>query len=320
MTPPGTGRAPGRDAATPSRIPARGWRLVLRRVGGRVMADRFPVLSAGIAFFAVLSVAPVLLTALSVYGAINTPEQALRQLSQVSRMLPAALEELVADQLTNITAVSTQVLTLQGLTALLVALWTATVAMANLIDALDVAYDEKETRSIGRRIGLSLVFVLGSALLLGAVLYLAGVVARAVADAPGAVRVLAQVLAWPALAALMVVSLGVLYRFAPDRKEAQWRWISWGAVGTTALWLAASVGLFAYVRGPATYETTYGSLAGVAISMFWLWVTVLLVILGAAVNAEAERQTERDSTVGPEQPLGQRGAVVADSVAGKPRE
>ena len=313
----GPDSAPGRTAVVPGQIPARAWRLVLRRVGRRVLADRLPVLSAGIAFFAVLSIAPVLLTALSVYGAVNTPEQALRQLSRVSRVLPPALEDLVADQLTTITAASTQVLTVQGLTALLVALWTATAAMTYLIDALCIAYHEEETRGFGRRIGLALVFVLGSALLLGAVLAVAGVGTRAVADAPGAVRVVAQLLAWPALAVLMVLSLGVLYRFAPDRKGARWRWVSWGACGATVLWLAASVGIFAYVQSLGTYETTYGSLAGVAISMFWLWVTVLLVILGAEVNAEAERQTERDSTVGPEEPLGERGAVVADSVAGE---
>lgn len=111
----------------------------------------------------------------------------------------------------------------------------------------------------------------------------------------------------------MVVLLSVLYRFAPDRKQAQWRWISGGAVLATACWLLMSTGLFAYVRSLGTYERTYGSLAGVAISMLWLWLTVLLVIIGAAVNAEAERQTARDSTVGPDSDPGGRGAVVADS-------
>ena len=123
---------------------------------------------------------------------------------------------------------------------------------------------------------------------------------------------------WLALAALMSASLAVLYRFAPDRKDARWRWITLGAMGATALWLATSVALFAYVQRLGTYGTTYGSLAGVAISMFWLWVTVLLIVVGAAVNGEAERQTVRDSTVGPERPLGERGAVVADTAPRSP--
>jgi membrane protein len=118
----------------------------------------------------------------------------------------------------------------------------------------------------------------------------------------------------------MAGALAVLYRFAPDRKQARWRWISGGALVTTVLWLATSIGLFAYVQSLGNYASTYGSLAGVAISMFWLWISVFLVILGASVNAEAERQTIRDSTVGPEQPLGRRGAVVADSAPPYPGE
>ena len=301
------------EAAAPHEIPAREWGQVLRRAGGHFMTDRLPLLSAGVAFFAVLSIAPVLVTALSVYGAVNTPQQAVEQLASLSRMLPPDVQPVVADQLTTITAASAQVHTRRGLTGLAIALWTATTAMSYLIDALTVAYHEDETRSFGRRIRLSLVFVLGGAVLLGGVITAAGVVSRALADAPSGVQDVAPVVVWLALAALMAAGLAVLYRFAPDRRQARWRWISWGAMAATVLWLAASVGLFAYVRSLGTYESTYGSLAGVAISMFWLWVSVALVLLGAAINAEAERQTARDSTVGADRPIGERQAVVADS-------
>lgn len=309
---------PGAQAATPRHIPPRGWLMVLARVGRRVLSDRLPLLSAGIAFFAVLSIAPVLLTAVSVYGAINTPEEALEQLADVAGVLPPALQQVVADQVVSITAASTQVLTVRGLVALLLALWTATTAMTYLVDALTVAYCETETRSFPRVVGLSLVLVLGSAVLLGAVLATGGIATRALSDAPEDVLDVAGVAVWLVLAVLLMLALGVLYRFAPDRRPARWRWISTGAVVATVLWSLSSAGLFAYVRGLGTYETTYGSLAGVAISMLWLWLTVLLVVLGAALNAEAERQTRRDSTVGPDQPLGERGAVVADSVPGGP--
>ena len=118
----------------------------------------------------------------------------------------------------------------------------------------------------------------------------------------------------------MSAVLAVLYRFAPDRKQARWRWTTWGAMSATALWLATSVALFAYVQRHRHLRVHLRSLAGVAISMFWLWITVLLVVVGAAVNGEAERQTARDSTIGPEQPLGERGAVVADSAPPYPGE
>ena len=308
------------DADSPHLIPAREWGRVLRRVGRHVLSDRLMVQSAGVAFFAVLSIAPVMVTAISVYGAVNTPAHALEQLSGVAGMLPTDLETIVADQLTTITTASTQVLTFRGLTGLVAALYTATTAMTYLIDGLTLAYHETETRGFLRRTGLALVFVLGGALLLGGVLTAAGMVSSALEGAPGAVRAAAPVAAWVALAALMAVVLAVLYRFGPDRKQARWRWITGGATVATLLWLGTSIGLFAYVQSLGSYEATYGSLAGVAISMFWLWITVFLVIVGAAVNAEAERQTVRDSTVGPERPLGERGAVVADSAPPYPGE
>jgi membrane protein len=317
------GRSPGdpaHDAVSPRRIPLRDWGPVLRRVLRHVFDDRLMVLSAGISFFAVLSIAPVLVTALSVYGAVNTPQQALEQLSSVAEVLPPELEPLVADQLTTIAAASTEVLTVRGLTGLAVALWTATTAMTYLIDALTLAYHETETRGFLRRSLLGLGLVLGGALLLGAVLAAYGALARSLTGAPAAVRDLAPLASWLVLAALTAVVLAALYRFAPDRRQARWRWISGGSTIATLLWLATSIGLFAYVQSLGSYESTYGSLAGVAISMFWLWITVFLVILGAAVNAETERQTARDSTVGPERPAGERGAVVADSTPPYPGE
>jgi membrane protein len=238
----------------------------------------------------------------------------------MAETLPPDVEQVVADQLTTITSASTQVLTRRVLVALLIALGTATTAMTYLVDALTVAYHETETRSFLRRTGLALGFVLGGALLLGAVIALAGMVTRSTSHAPDAVRGLLPVLMWVALAALMAAILAVLYRVGPDRRSARWRWVSWGAAGATVLWVAATAALFGYAQQLGNYETTYGSLAGVVISMFWLWLTVLLVLLGAAVNGEVERQTVEDSTTGPARPVGERGAVVADSIPPYPDE
>jgi membrane protein len=314
------GRAHGADAGSPHQIPVRGWGRIFRRVGRHVLSDRLMVQAAGVSFFAVLSIAPVLVTAISVYGAVNTPEQALEQLSGAAGMLPSDLDPIVADQLTTITTASADVLTFRGVAGLVVALWTATTAMTYLIDGLTLAYHETETRGFFRRSGLALVFVLGGALLLGAVLAVASAVSRALPGAPGALRATAPALTWVGLALLMALALAVLYRFAPDRKQARWRWTTVGAVVATLLWLGTSLALFAYVQRLGSYAATYGSLAGVAISMLWLWTTVFLVIVGAAVNAETEKQTGRDSTVGPERPLGERGAVVADSAPPYPGE
>jgi membrane protein len=302
------------DAGAPRHIPLRQWGHVLGRVAHRVLEARLPLLSAGIAFFALLSIAPVLVTALSVYGAVNSPEQASQQLAGVARMLPTELQPVVTDQLRTVAATSTRLDTVRGLVALAIALWTATAATTALLDALTVAYHETETRRPLRRVGIAALLVLTGALSLGALLAAAQGLASVTHGAPDTVRAVVPWLAWTALAVLMTVALAVLYRVAPDRKDARWRWVSWGATGATVVWLLASLVLFAYVRQVGTYASTYGSLAGVAISMFWLWLTVLLVLVGAAVNAEAERQTTQDSTVGPARPVGERGAVVADSV------
>jgi membrane protein len=229
-------------------------------------------------------------------------------------MLPAELRPLVADQLTTITTASAQVLTFRGITGLVLALSTAATAATYLIGGLTLAYHEEESRSFLRRTALALVLVLGGALLLGAVLAAAGATSRWLAGAPDLLRAVAPAVSWLVIAVLVSAALAVLYRVAPDRKDARWRWITGGSVLATVLWLATTIGLFAYVERLATYEATYGPLAGVAISMLWLFTTVFLVLLGAAVNAEVEKQTVRDSTVGPERPPGQRGAVVADSV------
>ncbi len=305
--------APADDATAPRDLAARSWKAVLVRALQHVHESRLPLISAGVAFFAVLSIAPVLVTALSVYGAVNTPAQSLRRLSEIAEVLPPEVEGIVADQLTSITTASTQVLTVRGLAGLLIALWTATTATLALIDALTLAYHEQETRSFRRRIALALSFVLGGALLLGALISAAGFAARQMDGAPDLVRTVVWIAVWTALAGMMIALLAVLYRFAPDRKPPRWCWTSWGSAGATVLWILTSFALLRYAQTLGTYESIYGSLAGVVISMVWLWVTVLLIVVGAAVNGEAERQTGRDSTVGRERPLGQRGAVVADS-------
>jgi membrane protein len=284
------------------------------------MQARLPLLSAGVAFFAILSIAPVLVAALSVYGAVNTPQQASRQLTGVAAMLPDEVRPVIVDQLRSITAASTELDTVRGLTALAIALWTATAATTSLIDALTVAYQETETRTFRRRVGLALSIVVLGALLVGAVIAAAGRISRATADTPTMVRAVLPWVTWVALAALMAVLVSVLYRVAPDRKQAQWRWISWGSLCSTLTWVGTSAVLFAYVQRLGTYHATYGSLAGVAISMFWLWVTVLLVVVGGALNGEAERQTVADSTIGPDRPLGEREAVVADSAPPYPAD
>ena len=116
----------------------------------------------------------------------------------------------------------------------------------------------------------------------------------------------------------MVVALAVVYRFAPDRANPRWRWVSWGAVVALALWLLGSVGFSWYVDNFGKYNQTYGALAAVIILLLWLFLSSFAVLFGAELDAEIERQTARDTTTGPDRPLGRRDAEVADTVGESP--
>jgi membrane protein len=128
------------------------------------------------------------------------------------------------------------------------------------------------------------------------------------------VRVLLNVARWLGVVVAVSVALAVVYRFAPDRDSPRFSWVSVGAVVATVIWVIASVGFSLYVDNFGSYGKTYGALAGVAILMLWLWITAFIVLLGAEINAEAEQQTARDTTVGESEPIGRRGAVKADSL------
>jgi membrane protein len=132
-------------------------------------------------------------------------------------------------------------------------------------------------------------------------------------------QLLIQVLRWPLLLVLIAAAISLLYRYGPSRERAKWRLVTWGSIGATVVWLAASVGFSFYLSNFANYEATYGSLGAVIGFMMWTWISVITLIMGAQINAEMEHQTTRDSTTGEPKPMGQRGAVVADTV-GKPAD
>jgi membrane protein len=112
----------------------------------------------------------------------------------------------------------------------------------------------------------------------------------------------------------VMLGLAVLYRYAPDRDKPQWRWVSPGAITATILWVVASIGFTVYVANFNSYDKTYGSLGGVVILLTWLYLSAIIVLLGAAINAQSERQTRHDSTEGQPLAMGQRDAHAADTL------
>jgi membrane protein len=136
---------------------------------------------------------------------------------------------------------------------------------------------------------------------------------------PGFVEVLARWARWPLLAGVAIAILGVLYRYAPSRENAEWRWVVGGAAVATVLWLIGSALFSLYVSNFGSYNETFGSVAAVVVLMMWFYLSTYFVLLGGELNAELEHQTVRDTTTGEPQPLGHRGAHMADTVGERRR-
>jgi membrane protein len=306
----------GRRAAQPSEIPAPGWRDIFTRVKSEVGSDHVTLVASGLAMCALLAVFPGLAAVIAVYGLFASPARVVEHMQVFSTLLPPGTWDLFKTQLQTVAGQAQGSLTFAALGGLLIALWSARAGMSALMTATNIAYAEAEKRSFFRQTLVSLAFTVGA--IVGFVFVLTlGVALPVVLKVLGTsswVQWVAGALRWGVLWLFAVLGLSVLYRYAPSRERAQWRWVTWGSAIAAALWIIVSV-LFAwYVSAFASYGKTYGALGGMIALLMWFYLTSLAVVIGAEINSEMERQTERDTTEGPEAPLGQRGAYAADTV------
>ena len=309
-----TGR--GREANTPEQIPPRGWRDILWRVLWSISEDRILSTSGGVAFFALLAVFPGIAAIVSLYGLFADASSIGKHLSLLSGFLPGGVLQLIADQITLISRQGNETLGTAFVVGLLVALGSANSGMAALFDALNVVYDEREKRSLVRFYATTFLFTLAGIVFV--ILAITGVVVlplmlKFVGLATTTERLLA-ILRWPILLVTIVVSLAFIYRYGPSRRDARWRWVTWGSIVGALLWIAASMLFSWYVATFDSYNKTYGSLGAGVGFMVWLWISAVIVLLGGELNAEMEHQTARDTTEGRPKPLGSRGAMMADHV------
>ncbi|WP_081881790.1 YihY/virulence factor BrkB family protein [Nitrosococcus oceani] len=306
----------GRSATRPQEIPAKGWGDVLLRVKNELSEDKLTMIAAGVAFYALLAIFPALTALVSIYGLVADPADVQQQLNTLSGFIPAEAQTLLNDQLSSITAHSQTALGVGVIGSILLALWGATKGLKTLMEALNVVYDEEETRGFLKLNATALILTFGALMLgviaIGLVVALPALLGNFGLGAE--VRTWVSLLRWPVLAFIAMVGLAVVYRYGPSRSQPRWHWVSWGAVLATVLWIAASVGFSYYVSNFGSYNETYGSLGGVVVFLMWLFITAFIILLGAELNAEMEHQTRADTTEGGNQPLGQRGAYVADTV------
>jgi membrane protein len=306
----------GRQAGTPRDIPARGWKDILWRVKGQMSQDRLSIIAAGVAFYGLLAVFPGLIALVGLYGLAFDPQQVEQQVATLSGILPKEARDVLLAQLHDLTTTDRTSLGIGAIGGLLLALWSASAGMRTLMEALNVAYDEEEKRGFFRFYGTALLLTLAA--IIGAVIAIGMVIALPVVlklvGLGEALKWLIAVAAWPILVAMMLFGLAIVYRYGPSRAQARWRWVSWGAVTATVLWVIGSALFSLYVTRFGNYNETYGSVGAIVILLMWFLLSSYAVLIGAELNAEMERQTRRDTTAGAEQPMGARSAYAADTV------
>jgi membrane protein len=308
----------GRQADSPQEIPPRGWLDIAKRTGKEVKADQVPLLAAGVAFYALLSLFPAIIAGVSIYGLVADPATVRDQIEKLTQLLSPETAKLVGQQLLQVTSGAGGALGLATVVGILTALWSASSGMKALITGVNLAYDETETRKFVKLRGLALLLTLGAMLLMGVAL--ATIIGYPpIADTlPTVLRWLVAIVRFVILGGLLIVGLAVLYRLAPDRDQPKWSWVSWGSGIAALLWVLATIGFALYANFFGNYNKTYGALAGVIILMFWLYLSAFVVLVGAELNTEMELQTAKDTTKGPEKPMGERGGHAADHVAESP--
>lgn len=310
-------RLPGEEAGEPTEIPARGWWQVVRRAVKECGADNVPILAGGVAFFAFLAIFPAIIAALTLYGLVADPTTVANQVRDLSAALPQQAQPIVADQLQSVASGSGRALGFGLIVSLLAALWSASSGTGNLVKAVNLAYDEDETRGFLKVRGIALLLTIGAIVFLLVTLALVAVVPLVLNVVPlGTLgTVLVQVVRWVLLLAVVVVALAVVYRLAPDRDAPRFAWVSTGSLVAAVLWIVGSLLFSLYVNNFGSYNKTYGAIAGVVVFMLWLYLTSYIVLLGAEINAESERQTRKDTTRGEPAPMGERRASAADEIA-----
>ena len=310
----------GREARHPQQIPWRGWRDILLRVLGQLRANDILIVSAGVAFYAVLAVFPALASVVVGYGLLLDPAEAAQRLDIVGMALPSQAWQMIRQQLLELASASKTDLGIGAAVGLLLTLWTARAGISGLIRGLDIVYGESETRRLLHFQITALLLTLGAILFsvvsLATLVILPGVLE--VFNMAELVRWVVTILRWPLLVLVVMLALTVIYRYGPSRRPARWEWVSLGAVVATLLWMIGSALFSLYVSRFGAYDETYGPSAALIVLMLWFWLTAFAALLGAQLNAETERQTRQDTTDTPDRPMGQRGAFVADTLGRRP--
>jgi membrane protein len=306
----------GRRTKSPFAIPWAGWKDIFWRTYQRIGDDRLLATAGGVVFFGLLAIFPAVTALVSSYGLFADPSTINNNLQTLAAMMPEGSFQIVEDQVARVVSNGTGTLGVTFLFGLVLAIWSANAGVKAIFDALNVAYEEREKRSFIKLNMVSLAFTVGA---IAALLLMVGAVVafplalNHLGMAPES-KLIVALARWPLLFLILLMALAILYRFAPSRDAPRWQWLSIGAVTAALLWIAGSSLLSWYLSAFANYNATYGSLGAAIGLMTWMWMSAIVIMFGAELNSEIERQTLRDTTTGRPKPLGSREAVSADAV------
>jgi len=311
---------PGRLAYSPWQLPAAAWRQVAMRTWREAGQDNISLVAAGVAFYGFLAIAPLLAAFVLAYGLAADPARVVEDMRDLTALMPADAAALIGEQLMAVVRTSAEKKGAGLFLALGLAVFGARNGAAAIITALNIAYEETETRNLLRTNLLALAITV-AALMLGMLSLYAvaalGHLERMLPEAPSWLIAAGKIGAYALLLLAGAAGAATLYRYAPNRATARWVWLTPGSIGAASLWLILTIGFGLYVSGFGNYGATYGSLSAVVVLLTWLYLSSYVLLLGAELNSELEHQTARDSTDGAPRPIGRRGAWVADHVAGE---
>ena len=308
----------GTNAATPLSFGRRDAGQIANRIWLLWGFHNLSLLAAGVAFFCFLAITPMFAAVVLVYGLVADVSTVEQQVAALTRVIPPDAAAVLEEQMLQVVTTSATTTGIGLVVAILFSIYGAMYAVNGLIAALNVINSELETRSLvsltRRAIGLTLAaMMIGLTGLVSGGLFAWLTTLTSPLFGPSADAIF-KIMAGLVILALGTAGFALIMRYGPDRRVAKWRWLTPGAITATLLWMAASFGLSLYVSYISNYSATYGSLSAMVVFLMWLYLSAYGILIGALLNAELERQTLADSTHGPDRPLGERGAVLADTV------
>ena len=302
-------------SATRSAFGLRGYKAAVIGSFKHIGENNLALISAGVAFFAMLSLFPALAALIALMGLVSDPMVVIAQLEDMRPFMPQDVYEIINGQIVSLVTTSSDTLGWTGIVSLLFALWSARAGVGAMITGLNAVYQEKDRNTAKHYFRALLLTVALVAVGIVALLTLVVVpVVLAFFPLGTAGTIVVEAARWMVAIGVLFAGIGVLYRFGPNRRAAKIPWLSVGAVVAVAFWALLSIAFSYYVANFGNYNQVYGSIGAVIAMLIWLWISSFLVLYGAALNAQIEMRTKEDSTIGPDRPPGKRGAYAADKI------